>query len=82
MKTNAIDFEILEDGTISIKTGDLSGVNHVSADKLLANLAELTGGEVKIEKRERLSLGLNLRAAYDAHCADGHHHDNAERHSH
>lgn len=46
-----IKFEILEDGTISIQTDDLSGPNHVSADQLLKAIANLAGGQVVKKKR-------------------------------
>jgi hypothetical protein len=36
--------EILEDGTISVTSGDIEDTKHVSADKLLEELAEMTGG--------------------------------------
>ena len=49
---DTIQWEILEDGTISITTDAISGPNHQSADELLENLADLLGGEVKIEKRK------------------------------
>lgn len=39
-----MDVEILEDGTISVKTSDISEANHYSADELLEEIAELTGG--------------------------------------
>lgn len=39
-----IDLEILEDGTVSMKTGAVSDVNHLSADQLLAELDDLLGG--------------------------------------
>jgi hypothetical protein len=57
MKNDAIEFEILQDGTISIKTDQISGTNHVSADKLLRELFDMVGGEVKTRKRTRLEVG-------------------------
>ncbi len=48
---NTIKFEILEDGTISITTDDLSGTNHVSAEQLLKNIASMAGGDVVRRKR-------------------------------
>jgi len=44
-----IEYEILEDGTISIKTNKVSAVNHQSADDLLDMLEELTGGTREIK---------------------------------
>lgn len=40
-----LDLTITESGLIRINTGSISGVNHASADKFLALLAELCGGE-------------------------------------
>ena len=44
-----IAIEILADGTVSIKTSELSETNHISADQLLDEIEELVGG-VKTEK--------------------------------
>lgn len=74
MKTNEMRFEVLADGTITVMTDDLSGPNHVSADKLLKNLFELAGGEVKARKRTRLEVGHNLENVLHEHVHDGHHH--------
>lgn len=74
MKTNDIQFEVLEDGTITVTTDDLSGPNHVSADKLLKNLFELTGGDVKSRKRTRLEVGHDISNSLHEHVHDGHHH--------
>jgi len=38
-----INIEILEDGVISVKTTDISQVNHISADNLLEMLEEELG---------------------------------------
>jgi hypothetical protein len=74
MKTNAIQCEVLEDGTITITTDDLSGPNHVSADKLLKNLFELAGGATTVRKRTRLEVGHNFESALHEHTHDGHTH--------
>jgi len=50
MSMDIINWEILEDGTISLKTPVISKENHVSADELLSQLAENMGGKVEIEK--------------------------------
>jgi hypothetical protein len=50
--TDSIQYEILEDGTISVTTDGISGTNHKSADELLEGLADLLGGPVKIKKRK------------------------------
>jgi hypothetical protein len=74
MKTNTIKVEILEDGTISVTTDDLAGPNHRSADELLDQLADLTGGAVTKRKRSRFELGVDLGGALREHTHDGHTH--------
>ncbi len=69
---DAIRWEILEDGTVSIETDAVSGANHRSADELLEQLAELLGGAVEVKKRDRLNV--SLRGALEAHAHDGHVH--------
>lgn len=51
MPTN-IEVEILEDGTISVTTGNIEDTKHVSADKLLDQLEELSGGQRIRQRRE------------------------------
>ena len=75
MKNDAIQYEILEDGTISVTTDQISGINHVSADKLLANLFGLAGGEVTRRKRTRLEVGQDMTGALREHTHDGHSHN-------
>ncbi len=45
--------EILEDGSIKITTGSVSGGNHRSADELLEVMGELMGGKVTEEREAR-----------------------------
>lgn len=40
-----MDVEILADGTISIKTSEISSKNHYSADALLEIIEEMSGGQ-------------------------------------
>ena len=47
-----IQLEILEDGTISVKTSEISETNHLSADELLKMISEMSGGTTKITPRE------------------------------
>jgi hypothetical protein len=49
---DSIDIEILEDGTISIQTSEISDTNHVSADLLLDEIEELAGGQTTRKRRE------------------------------
>lgn len=51
---DTINIEILEDGTISIKTTDISQVNHISADDLLDMLTEEVGGLKQKTKNEHV----------------------------
>ena len=41
--------EILADGTISIKTSEISEINHMSVDQLLDEIADMTGGLTRVE---------------------------------
>lgn len=50
MNKGEIEFRILEDGTVKIETGNLTGPLHQSADKMLQTLQQLLGGTVKEEK--------------------------------
>jgi len=43
---NQIVIEILEDGTLSIKTSEISDSAHISADQLLEDIESLMGGQV------------------------------------
>lgn len=43
---DTIDFEILEDGTISISTDNFKSSNHISADELIEEVLSESGGEV------------------------------------
>lgn len=73
-KQDQIQWEILEDGTISITTEQISGPNHHSADELLTQLGELLGGTVVTKKRSKFHVHADLRGAVHAHIADGHTH--------
>lgn len=45
-----IDFEILKDGTVSIKTSDISQANHLSADAIMDQIEGDLGKVIKTEK--------------------------------
>lgn len=66
---DSIPFEILADGTISIKTDRISGTNHVSADELLEGLATFMGGQHTSKQREDVKVPL-------------HHHTHEHGHEH
>jgi len=40
---STIDIEILEDGTISITTGEIAETQHLSADAMLTELEDMVG---------------------------------------
>lgn len=46
---DTINLTILEDGTITVKTSDISDGNHLSADALMANIDKMMGGHVDIK---------------------------------
>ena len=46
-----IEVEVLEDGTVSVKTGDVEETKHIAADDLLKALEDELGGERKMERR-------------------------------
>lgn len=69
-----IEYEILEDGTISIKTTAVSPTNHVSADQLLSEIHKLAGGERTSKKRMDILPGMKLHDALHAHNHDHHTH--------
>lgn len=47
---DTMTFEILEDGTLIVKTSEISPGNHMSADKLLAEMEQLMGGQTTKQK--------------------------------
>lgn len=55
-----MNLQILEDGTITVKTTDISDGNHMSADTLLEQLDALMGGNRTIvENKEELNKMRN-----------------------
>lgn len=71
---DSIIFEILEDGTISMKTDEISMTNHMSADQLLSDLEELIGGPVTKQHNPDAKGKAHLHHHDHAH-AGGHSHD-------
>jgi len=47
-----IQVEILEDGTVSIKTSDIAETHHISADQLLDEIKSELGGKVATKPLE------------------------------
>ena len=46
-----IEITILDDGTIRAENGQISGPNHMNADKFLAWIAEQAGGQKSRQRR-------------------------------
>ena len=74
MKTDDMKFEILDDGTISVVTDQVSGTNHHSADELMKELKSCMGGVATTKKRNRLHVHSDMRGALNSHTHDGHVH--------
>ena len=49
---DSIEYEILEDGTISIKTSAISEKNHASADELIEEIEQEMGSTRRTEHLE------------------------------
>lgn len=55
---------ILPDGTIKITTDRIGEANHLAAEKMLTDIAALSGGDTTIERRaERPTQGKQARKA-------------------
>ena len=52
MKTDNIQIEILDDGTIKVTTDPVSGANHANAEGFLNFMARMAGGETTREARK------------------------------
>jgi len=63
-------WKILDDGTISIETDAVSGENHLSAEQLIEQLADMVGGDHKVEHKH----GHDLHHAHSHEHGHGHHH--------
>lgn len=73
-KQDTIQFEILEDGTITVTTDQVSGTNHMSADQLLKQLESMLGGPATRKRRNRFHVHADLSGALREHAHDGHTH--------
>ena len=61
---------ILDDGTISITTGNLAGEHHASADEFIKLVEKLAGG------------GRDTKSTRDHGHQHGHHHGHHDHHHH
>lgn len=67
---DTIAWEILEDGTLSVKTDAVSPANHFSADELLKELEDVCGGVRRTEKRKEHKGHVHIHRGQVIH----HHH--------
>ena len=67
MRQDNIQIDILEDGTIKVTTDAVSPANHLSADKFLAEMQRMAGGEHKQTRRPKGRM---------------HHHHHSHNHTH
>ena len=67
-----INIEILEDGTITVKTSEISNGNHMSADELMVEIDRLMGGKVNITPNEDAKHKAHAHA-HQHHVAHHHH---------
>jgi hypothetical protein len=70
--TDAMQVEILADGTMKVTTGKVSMANHMSAEKFLRFASDLLGGTIK--QVRRIGLNVGLQVALHDHASDGHTH--------
>ena len=69
---DCINIEILEDGTITVKTSEISNGNHMSADDLMVEIDRLMGGKVNIAPNEDAKRKAHAHA-HQHHVAHHHH---------
>jgi hypothetical protein len=62
-----MNFEILEDGTITVKTSDISDGNHMSADNLIMNMADLMGGKMTYKGNKEAQAHAHIHRHGVAH---------------
>jgi len=53
MQFDQLKITVLDDGTIKVETDEVGTANHVSADKLMALLSQLAGGETKTTRKPK-----------------------------
>jgi len=71
---DTIGIEILKDGTITIKTSEVSDGNHMSADKLMEEFDKLMGGKVDIKKNPDAKQHVHNHSHHHVHAGGHHHH--------
>ena len=79
MKTDNIQIEILEDGTIKITTDPISGANHANAEGFLNFMARMAGGETSREHRkDKAVTHTHSHGHTHTHSHGGHTHSHDE----
>ena len=51
MQSDELKITILDDGTIKVETDQVGQANHMSADKFLAEMARLAGGQTETVRK-------------------------------
>lgn len=77
-----LDLEVLEDGTITLKTSAISDANHVNADNLVKELERLMGGAVTKTPNKEALAKAGLKSHTHAHAGGGHSHDGGKTFHH
>lgn len=72
-----INIEILEDGTISLKTTEISETNHMSADQLLQDFETLLGGKMEFKPNPEAKAKAHIHRHEHAYTG-GHSHDDGK----
>lgn len=67
MPEDYIDIEILPDGTLKSSNDEISGANHASADKFVADLARNMGGETVVKKKGKTGHTHNKTHIHEGH---------------
>ncbi len=62
-----IEIEILDDGTIKSSNDMISGANHASADKFVADLARKMGGETVVKKKGKTGHAHSHNHEHEKH---------------
>lgn len=68
-KSDDIQIEILDDGTVKITTDPISAANHVNADAFLAALGKMLGGATEVKSRGK-TVNAHSHAGTHAHDHD------------
>jgi hypothetical protein len=58
--SDKIEIKILEDGTLSMRTDEISTANHLSADKLLEEMESLMGGKMIFQQDPQAKAHAHL----------------------